>query len=142
MSVTWPERDLEAAVATTPEDGGGGGGSGGGGGGGRASHQMTELEFQATVRRSRDGKPEYKLMGLPRLDYNIMHYKTKLFIVTSLLIFEGSVAPVIFYYALTFGTDLREGISKYTPLISPPPTSSPTPPGRPSLRLLHLCPPR
>ena len=81
-------------------------------------------------------------MGLPRLDYNIMHYKTKLFIVTSLLIFEGSVAPVIFYYDLTFGTDLREGIRKYTPLISPPPTSSPTPPGRPSLRLLHLCPPR
>lgn len=63
-----------------------------------------------TARRSRDGKPEYKLAGLPRLDYNILHYKTKLFIVTGLLIFEGSIAPVIFYYALTLATDLRDGI--------------------------------
>lgn len=62
------------------------------------------------ARRSRDGKPEYKLAGLPRLDYNIMHYKTKLFVVTGLLLFEGSIAPVIFYYALSMGTDLREGI--------------------------------
>ena len=116
-----PERDLEAAIAAMPE-----------GGGGRA-HRMSDLEFQATVRRSRDGKPEFKLMGLPRLDYNIMHYKLKLFVVTGLLIFEGSIAPVIFYYALTFGTDLREGISKYTPLI-PPHVPHPPP--------LHLCPPR
>ena len=74
---------------------------------------MGELNLQPAVRRSRDGKPEYKLAGLPRLDYNIMHYKLKLFIVSGLLIFEGSIAPVIFYYALTLGTDLREGIGKY-----------------------------
>ncbi|RYP64497.1 hypothetical protein DL769_006635 [Monosporascus sp. CRB-8-3] len=56
------------------------------------------------------GKPKYKLTGLPRLDYNIMHYKMKLFIVTGLLLFEGSIAPVLLYYALTYGTSLREGI--------------------------------
>lgn len=90
------ERDLEAATAT-PE---------------RGSHAMGELNVEPSVRRSRDGKPEYKLAGLPRLDYNIMHYKLKLFIVSGLLLFEGSIAPVIFYYALTLGTDLREGIGE------------------------------
>ncbi len=85
-----PDRDFEAAVGAYPMGG--------------VSDQP--------MRRSRDGKPEYKLVGLPRLDYNIMHYKTKLFVVTGLLVFEGSIAPVIFYYALTLGTDLREGISE------------------------------
>lgn len=90
-----------------------------GGGGGAGGYQMEEIHRRnsqppAAARRSRDGKPEYKLAGLPRLDYNILHYKTKLFIVTGLLLFEGSIAPVILYYALSLGTSLREGISEYS----------------------------
>ncbi|KAI1503806.1 hypothetical protein F5X99DRAFT_374474 [Biscogniauxia marginata] len=55
-------------------------------------------------------EPPDVLPGLPRLDYRLLEHKTKLFLVSGLLIFEGSILPLILYYPLWFYTDLRHGI--------------------------------
>ncbi|KAK4168135.1 hypothetical protein QBC43DRAFT_228581 [Cladorrhinum sp. PSN259] len=49
--------------------------------------------------------------GLPRLDYRILEYKTKLIIVVSLLALESSILPIALYYGLSKGTSLRSGIT-------------------------------
>jgi len=49
------------------------------------------------------------LPGLPRLNYNLWHYKTKLLIITSLLVIESSLLPIALYYGLS-QTSLRSGI--------------------------------
>ncbi|EAA31033.2 hypothetical protein GE21DRAFT_8586 [Neurospora crassa] len=48
--------------------------------------------------------------GLPRLKYNMMDYKWKLIIVSSLLVIESSLLPIALFYGLWYGTDLRHGI--------------------------------
>ncbi|SPO07238.1 uncharacterized protein DNG_09932 [Cephalotrichum gorgonifer] len=48
--------------------------------------------------------------GLPRLNYNILDHKRKLFIVVSLLVLESSLLPIALFYGLWFGTTLRHGI--------------------------------
>jgi len=52
-----------------------------------------------------------ELAGLPRLEYDVLHNKQKLFWVTFALALESSFAPVILYYGLSYGTDLRSGIT-------------------------------
>ncbi|KAK3315911.1 hypothetical protein B0H66DRAFT_273493 [Apodospora peruviana] len=51
-----------------------------------------------------------ELPGLPRLNYNLWDYKTKLFIVSGLLIIESSLLPIALFYGLWFHTTLRHGI--------------------------------
>jgi len=51
-----------------------------------------------------------ELPGLPRLNYNLWDYKTKLFIVTFLLVAESSLIPLALFYGLWFRTTLRHGI--------------------------------
>jgi len=53
---------------------------------------------------------EEVLPGLPRLNYNLWNYKTKLIIVTSLLVIESSILPLALFYGLWFYTTLRHGI--------------------------------
>ncbi|KAK0710180.1 hypothetical protein B0T26DRAFT_724282 [Lasiosphaeria miniovina] len=48
--------------------------------------------------------------GLPRLNYNLWDYKTKLFVVTGLLVVESSLLPIALFYGLWFSTTLRHGI--------------------------------
>lgn len=50
------------------------------------------------------------LPGLPRLDYNLWHYKTKLSIIVFLLVVESSLLPIALYYGLWFHTTLRLGL--------------------------------
>ncbi|KAI0970703.1 hypothetical protein F4678DRAFT_115875 [Xylaria arbuscula] len=65
-----------------------------------------------SARRSMSGtRDEYgSLPGLPRLEYRLMDHKLKLFVVSGLLIFEGSVLPLVLFYPLWFATNLRHGI--------------------------------
>ncbi|KAK3693159.1 hypothetical protein B0T22DRAFT_496056 [Podospora appendiculata] len=51
-----------------------------------------------------------ELPGLPRLNYNLWDYKTKLFIISGLLIIESSLLPIALFYGLWFNTTLRHGI--------------------------------
>lgn len=48
--------------------------------------------------------------GLPKLSYNLWDHKTKLLIVTALLVLELSLLPIILFYTLWFSTNLRHGI--------------------------------
>jgi hypothetical protein len=48
--------------------------------------------------------------GLPSLEYNILHYKEKLFFAVSLLVIESSLLPIALFYGLWYGTTLRHGI--------------------------------
>ncbi|KAK5625346.1 hypothetical protein RRF57_001062 [Xylaria bambusicola] len=50
------------------------------------------------------------LPGLPRLEYRLMEHRMKLFVVSGLLIFEGSLLPIILFYPLWYATGLRHGI--------------------------------
>ncbi|KAK0707967.1 hypothetical protein B0H67DRAFT_543318 [Lasiosphaeris hirsuta] len=50
------------------------------------------------------------LPGLPRLNYNLWHYKTKLFLISALLVIESSLLPIALFYGLWFHTTLRHGI--------------------------------
>ncbi|KAK1756735.1 hypothetical protein QBC47DRAFT_451315 [Echria macrotheca] len=50
-----------------------------------------------------------ELPGLPRLNYNLWHHKTKLSIVAGLLILESSILPIALFYGLRF-SDLRIGL--------------------------------
>ncbi|KAI0506552.1 hypothetical protein F5B22DRAFT_623467 [Xylaria bambusicola] len=50
------------------------------------------------------------LPGLPRLEYRLMEHKMKLFVVSGLLIFEGSLLPIVLFYPLWYATSLRHGI--------------------------------
>ncbi len=50
--------------------------------------------------------------GLPRLNYNLWDHKTKLIIVTALLVLELSLLPIILFYTLWFTTNLQHGICK------------------------------
>ncbi|KAI0549338.1 hypothetical protein F4679DRAFT_547587 [Xylaria curta] len=68
-----------------------------------------------TARRSMTEHRYGNLPGLPRLEYNLMDHKKKLFIVSGLLIFEGSVLPLVLFYPLWFATSLRHGIRKLIP---------------------------
>ncbi|KAF2973459.1 hypothetical protein GQX73_g122 [Xylaria multiplex] len=64
-----------------------------------------------SARRMSTAKDEYgNLPGLPRLEYRLMEHKTKLFVVSGLLIFEGSVLPIVLFYPLWYATNLRHGI--------------------------------
>ncbi|KAI1764241.1 hypothetical protein GGR53DRAFT_327627 [Hypoxylon sp. FL1150] len=54
--------------------------------------------------------PVEELPGLPRLNYNLMDHKTKLFVVGGLLVLEGSILPIILFYPLWYLTTLRHGI--------------------------------
>lgn len=49
-------------------------------------------------------------VGLPSLEYNILHYKTKLFLAVGLLVTESSLLPIALFYGLWYGTTLRHGI--------------------------------
>lgn len=53
------------------------------------------------------------LAGLPRLEYNLMDHKMKLFVVSGLLILEGSILPLVLFYPLWYATSIRHGIRKY-----------------------------
>ncbi|KAI0404628.1 hypothetical protein F4802DRAFT_225454 [Xylaria palmicola] len=65
----------------------------------------------SSVRRRSTAQDRYGyLPGLPRLEYNLMDHKMKLFVVSGLLIFEGSVLPLVLYYPLWFATQIRHGI--------------------------------
>ncbi|KAI1133209.1 hypothetical protein F5Y10DRAFT_229644 [Nemania abortiva] len=64
----------------------------------------------STARRSMAEDRYGNLPGLPRLEYNLMDHKLKLFVVSGLLICEGSVLPLILFYPLWFATTLRHGI--------------------------------
>ncbi|KAI0017384.1 hypothetical protein F4780DRAFT_608873 [Xylariomycetidae sp. FL0641] len=75
-------------------------------------------EYNEAIRRSIDPSrfsrsairiPE-ETPGLPRLEYNILHHKKKLFFVTGALVFEGSLLPIVLFYPLSQKTDLRYGI--------------------------------
>ncbi|KAK3402374.1 hypothetical protein B0T20DRAFT_137913 [Sordaria brevicollis] len=48
--------------------------------------------------------------GLPRMNYNVLDYKWKLIIVSSLLVIESSLLPIALFYGLWYGTTLRHGI--------------------------------
>lgn len=61
-------------------------------------------------RRSMTQDAYGNLPGLPGLEYNLMEHKLKLFVVSGLLIFEGSVLPLVLFYPLWYATDLRHGI--------------------------------
>ncbi|KAI1097299.1 hypothetical protein F4804DRAFT_181432 [Jackrogersella minutella] len=54
--------------------------------------------------------PSEELPGLPRLNYRLLDHKKKLFLVGGLLLFEGSILPIVLFYPLWFDTDLRHGI--------------------------------
>ncbi|RWA05783.1 hypothetical protein EKO27_g9323 [Xylaria grammica] len=65
----------------------------------------------SSARRMSMGTDEYgHLPGLPRLEYRLMEHKRKLFVVSGLLIFEGSLLPLILFYPLWYATSLRHGI--------------------------------
>ncbi|KAI1270809.1 hypothetical protein F5Y07DRAFT_385051 [Xylaria sp. FL0933] len=66
----------------------------------------------SNARRSMSGARDAfgSLPGLPRLEYRLMEHKKKLFIVSGLLIFEGSALPIVLFYPLWFATNLRHGI--------------------------------
>lgn len=53
------------------------------------------------------------LVGLPRLEYNLLDHKMKLFLVSGLLILEGSILPLVLFYPLWYATTVRHGIRKY-----------------------------
>jgi len=57
--------------------------------------------------------------GLPRLNYNLWDHKTKLCIVSGLLILECSVLPIVLFYGLWYGTTLRHGICASFPAQNP-----------------------
>ncbi|KAI1434473.1 hypothetical protein GGR50DRAFT_404389 [Xylaria sp. CBS 124048] len=61
-------------------------------------------------RRSTPKSPSGDLPPLPRLEYNLMDHKRKLFVVSGLMIFEGSLLPIALFYPLWYYTDLRHGI--------------------------------
>ncbi|KAJ9145064.1 hypothetical protein NKR23_g5488 [Pleurostoma richardsiae] len=65
---------------------------------------MAESESASSIAQT----PE--VPGLPRLNYNLRDHKTKLSIVSTLLIVESSLLPIALYYGLWFGTSLRHGI--------------------------------
>ncbi|KAI1168374.1 hypothetical protein F5B18DRAFT_277888 [Nemania serpens] len=50
------------------------------------------------------------LVGLPRLEYNLLDHKMKLFLVSGLLILEGSILPLVLFYPLWYATTVRHGI--------------------------------
>ncbi|KAL1841781.1 hypothetical protein VTJ49DRAFT_6619 [Mycothermus thermophilus] len=50
------------------------------------------------------------LPGLPRLRYNILESKLKLFTIVFLLVAEASLLPIGLYYGLILGTTLRPGL--------------------------------
>lgn len=50
------------------------------------------------------------LPGLPRLNYNLRYYKTKLSLIILLLVIELSLLPIALFYGLWFYTTLRHGI--------------------------------
>jgi hypothetical protein len=66
----------------------------------------------SAIRRSTTKGPYGDLNGFPRLEYNLLHHKKKLFIVSGLLIFEGSLLPIVLFYPLWYATPLRHGISE------------------------------
>ncbi|KAI1658353.1 hypothetical protein F4813DRAFT_356557 [Daldinia decipiens] len=51
-----------------------------------------------------------ELPGLPRLNYQILEHKKKLFLVGGLLVLEGSILPIVLFYPLWYYTTLRHGI--------------------------------
>ncbi|KAK5659796.1 hypothetical protein OQA88_1007 [Cercophora sp. LCS_1] len=55
-----------------------------------------------------EGLPE-ELPGLPRLNYNLWDYKTKLFIFAGLLVLESSILPIALFYGLRYSS-LRIGL--------------------------------
>ncbi|KAI2628418.1 hypothetical protein GGS21DRAFT_242940 [Xylaria nigripes] len=61
-------------------------------------------------RRSMAKSPYEDLPGLPSLEYNLMDHKTKLFVVSGLLILEGSLLPIALFYPLWYASLLRHGI--------------------------------
>ncbi|KAI3338602.1 hypothetical protein F4824DRAFT_458222, partial [Ustulina deusta] len=90
---------------------------------------MAESSYDSEIAVECDGAPEYgnavssarrsmsmtkdefgNLPGLPRLEYRLMDHKMKLFVVSGLLIFEGSILPLVLFYPLWYATDLRHGI--------------------------------
>lgn len=75
----------------------------------RPSHPSspTRLSTSAVVA---DTQSDEVLPGLPRLNYNLWHYKTKLSIITFLLVVESSLLPIALYYGLWFHTTLRLGL--------------------------------
>lgn len=70
---------------------------------------------EAVRRRPTTKDPYGELPGFPRLEYNLMHHKKKLFIVSGLLIFEGSLLPIVLFYPLWYATNVRHGIRKHIP---------------------------
>ncbi|KAI1172772.1 hypothetical protein F4777DRAFT_560455 [Nemania sp. FL0916] len=64
----------------------------------------------SAARRSMTERRYGDLSELPRLEYNLLDHKTKLFLVSGLLILEGSVLPILLFYPLWYATNLRHGI--------------------------------
>ncbi|KAI1386759.1 uncharacterized protein F4822DRAFT_325761 [Hypoxylon trugodes] len=54
--------------------------------------------------------PSQELPGLPRLNYQLLDHKKKLFLVGGLLVLEGSILPLVLFYPLWYDTTLRHGI--------------------------------
>ncbi|KAI0866639.1 hypothetical protein F4860DRAFT_146674 [Xylaria cubensis] len=78
-----------------------------------AAECVTSPEYGDALTTARRSMTEHRfgnLPGLPRLEYNLMDHKKKLFIVSGLLVFEGSVLPLVLFYPLWFATNLRHGI--------------------------------
>jgi len=57
------------------------------------------------------GRYDDEVPGLPRLNYNLWDYKTKLIIVVTLLVIESALLPIALFYGLWFHTTLRHGIT-------------------------------
>ncbi len=77
-----------------------------------ASASMTDPDRDRDTLPSAIALPSTKaeiLPGLPRLDYNIWHYKTKLLIIVTLLVLESALIPIALFYGLRL-TSLRIGL--------------------------------
>ncbi|KAI1820397.1 hypothetical protein F4861DRAFT_533723 [Xylaria intraflava] len=61
-------------------------------------------------RRSTVKSPSEDLPVLQPLEYNLMDHKMKLFVVSGLLILEGSLLPIALFYPLWYASELRHGI--------------------------------
>ncbi|KAI1331450.1 hypothetical protein F5Y16DRAFT_359989 [Xylariaceae sp. FL0255] len=78
----------------------------------RAPRRTVEYNqtIAAAIRRSTARDRFGNVPELPSLDYNILHHKKKLFIISGLLIFEGSLLPIALFYPLWYATSLSHGI--------------------------------
>lgn len=91
---------------------------------GRKRERAPELEHPPDLEQQRaapgpEGPPpegelsmreDAEVSGLPRLNYNPLNHKWKLYPVVFLLVLESSLLPIALFYGLWYGTTLRHGI--------------------------------